>query len=146
VACRTAEPLPGGDIGDPASAIATARAEYDALLPHDTLPHLIAAYGSNFRRVAALARERREWSTRVAEGMPVVGAELVWAVRHEMAVTLEDAIVRRTPIGALGYPGDAAVGVAAAILGEELRWTDEERHVQVGDLRRFYGTLNAWKT
>ncbi|HEX4346140.1 MAG TPA: FAD-dependent oxidoreductase [Vicinamibacterales bacterium] len=144
--CRTMDPLPGGAIDDPVAAIGRARAEYDALLPSDALPHLIAAYGSEFTNIAELAGERREWSARVSDTSPVIGAQLVWAVRHEMALTLADAVVRRTPLGALGYPGDAAVGTAAAIVGQELAWSDEERRAEVGALRRFYGTLNAWNT
>ena len=144
--CRTTEALPGGTIGEPVDALGRARVEYDALLPSDALPHLIAAYGSEFMNVANLAAERSEWSARVSDGSPVIGAELVWAVRHEMALTLEDAVVRRTPLGALGYPGDAAVAAAASIVGQASGWSDEQRGAEVDALRRFYGTLNAWKT
>jgi glycerol-3-phosphate dehydrogenase len=146
VPCRTTDPLPGGNLGDPIDAIAAARGEYDALLPSDTLPHLVAAYGSNFAKVASLSSERREWRTRVSEASPVVGAELVWAARHEMVVTLVDALVRRTPLGALGYPGDTATDAAAGIVGDELEWSDEDRRREADAVRRFYGTLNAWKT
>src|SRR5205823_2656261 len=52
VACRTAStPLPGGSIRDVGLAIADARREYDEGLPTDTIPHLIAAYGSRYRDV-----------------------------------------------------------------------------------------------
>jgi glycerol-3-phosphate dehydrogenase len=146
VPCRTTDSLPGGNLGDPVDAIAAARGEYDALLPSDTLPHLVAAYGSNFTKVASMASERREWRTRVSVASPVVGAELVWAVRHEMAATLVDAVVRRTPLGALGYPGDAATASAAAIVGDVLGWSDDDRQLEADAVRRFYGTLNAWKT
>jgi glycerol-3-phosphate dehydrogenase len=138
VACRTREPLPGGDLGDPLAALAAARAEYDALLPSDALPHLIGAYGSRFAAVADLAAERADLRTRVNEAHPVVGAELVWAVRHEMAMTLADAVVRRTPLGALGYPGDEAVDRAAAIVGSELGWDAPRRQAEIEALRAFY--------
>jgi len=144
--CLTTDPLPGGAMADPLTVLADARAEYDALLPSESLPHLVAAYGSRYRAITRLAGERKEWSERVSDACPVIGAQLVWAFRHEMAMTLTDAVVRRTPLGALGYPGDAAVDASAAILGQELGWTDERRDAEVGGLRRFYGTLNAWKT
>ncbi len=50
---------------------------------------------------------------------PVIGAELIWAARHEMAETLCDAVLRRTPLGSLGYPGDEAASRAADLLGTE---------------------------
>ena len=69
----------------------------------------------------ALCAKQPELSARVSDESPVIAAELVWAAREEMAMTLEDAVVRRTPLGALGYPGDTVVARAAAIVGAELR-------------------------
>ena len=76
----------------------------------------------------------------------------MWAAREEMAVTLADAVMRRTPLGALGYPGDAAAARAAAIVGDELGWTPERR--RAGNRRaarvlradRGYGIVNALNT
>jgi hypothetical protein len=55
-----------------------------------------------------------------------------------MAATLEDAVVRRTPLGALGYPGDLAVERAADLVANELGWPDDRRREEVVALRRFY--------
>jgi glycerol-3-phosphate dehydrogenase len=62
----------------------------------------------------------------------------VWAVRHEMALTLSDAVIRRTPLGALGHPGDAVAQCAAGIVGTELGWSDERRREELEALRAFY--------
>jgi glycerol-3-phosphate dehydrogenase len=99
---------------------------------------LIAAYGSRYRDVLDLADGHPEWRTRIADDSPVIGAELVWAVRKEMAVTLCDAVVRRTPLGALGYPGDAAAERAATIVGGELQWSDARLREEIDALQRFY--------
>src|SRR6185436_16552318 len=91
VPCRTAAtPLPGGSVRDIGLAIADARREFDEGLPTDTIPHLIAAYGSRFRDVMEIATPRPDWRTRIAPGSPVIGAELVLAARKEMAPTLAD--------------------------------------------------------
>ena len=68
----------------------------------------------------------------------MIGAELVWAARHEMAVTLCDAVIRRTPLGALGYPGDQAAARAAALMGEERGWSETRTRDELETLRRFY--------
>jgi glycerol-3-phosphate dehydrogenase len=68
----------------------------------------------------------------------VIGAQIVWAVRHEMAMTLSDAVIRRTPLGALGYPGDAAVDRAAAIVATELHWGPDRVRSEIEALKRFY--------
>jgi glycerol-3-phosphate dehydrogenase len=137
--CRTATTrLPGGLERDFALTIAAARREDDARLAGDTLPHLVAAYGSRYRDILDCASKHPAWRARVADSAPVIGAELVWAVRYEMARTLEDAVIRRTPLGVLGCPSDAALESAAAIVGGELDWTDERRREEIAAVRRFY--------
>ena len=139
VPCRTAAaPLPGGTVRDVGLAIADARREFDEGLPTDTIPHLIAAYGSRYRDVMEIAANRPDWRTRIAPDSPVIGAELILAARKEMAPTLADAVIRRTPLGALGYPGDDALARAAAIVGTELGWTDERRREEIAAVKRFY--------
>jgi glycerol-3-phosphate dehydrogenase len=133
-------------VRDVSLTIAEARREHDEGLPADTIPHLVAAYGSRYRDVLELAGNRAELRTRIAPDSPVVGAELLWAARHEMAVTLADAVIRRTPLGALGYPGDAALNRAADIVGAELRWSDVRRREEAAAVRGFYGMVNALNT
>jgi len=147
VACRTAaSTLPGGSLRDIGLAIADARREHDEGLPTDTIPHLIAAYGSRYRDVMEVAGDRPDLRTRIARESPVIGAELVLAARKEMAPTLADIVIRRTPLGALGYPGDEPLARAAAIVGRELKWSDERRRDEIAGVQRFYGIVNALKT
>jgi glycerol-3-phosphate dehydrogenase len=137
--CRTAAiPLPGGSLRDIGLAIADARREFDEGLPTDTIPHLIAAYGSRYRDVMEIAGNRPEWRTRLAPDSPVIGAELVLAARKEMAPTLADIVIRRTPLGALGHPGEAALTRAAAIVGGELGWSEDRRRQEIADVTAFY--------
>lgn len=144
VACRTATTaLPGGDIKDIEATIAAARHRWDIDLPGEAIPHLVAAYGSRCTEVLALCEGQPHLTGRLAEGSPVIGAELVWAVRHEMAVTLADAIIRRTPLGALGYPGDAAIDRAAELVAGTLGWSHDRRRSEVEALRRFYSEIVA---
>jgi glycerol-3-phosphate dehydrogenase len=141
VACRTAAvPLPGGSVRDVSLAIAEGRREHDDGLPSDTIPHLVHAYGSRYRDVLEGAGGRQELRSRLAPDSPVIGAQLVWAVRHEMAVTLADAVIRRTPLGALGHPGDAALGLAADIVGRELNWSRDQKQAEIAVVSAFYGS------
>ena len=137
--CRTATTLlPGGSLRDIGLAIADARREYDEGLPTDTIPHLIAAYGSRYRDVMEIAANRPDWRTRLAPDSPVIGAELVLAARREMAPTLADIVIRRTPLGALGHPGAQALARAAVMVGLELGWTDDRRRQEIAAVDAFY--------
>ena len=139
VACRTATTaLPGGGARDVSLAIAEARRDHDDGLPTDTIPHLMHAYGSRYRDVLDIAEGRPELRTRIADDSPVIGAELVWAARHEMAMTLADAVVRRTPLGALGHPGEPALARAAAIVGNELNWLSDRKQAEIAAVTDFY--------
>jgi glycerol-3-phosphate dehydrogenase len=131
-------PLPGGDATNVPSVIADALRAFEHSLTGDTILHLVAAYGSRFRKIAELAERYPEWGIPLAEGCPVVGAQLVHAVREEMAMTLADAVIRRTPLGALSYPGDAAARRAASLVARELGWSDDRTQKELTALRDFY--------
>jgi glycerol-3-phosphate dehydrogenase len=68
------------------------------------------------------------------------------AARDEMVMTLEDAVVRRTSLGALGQPDDDVMEHAAGIVGETLGWDAARRRGEIDALKAFYGTSNAWMT
>ncbi len=65
-------------------------------------------------------------------------ALLTHAATDEMVVTLEDAVVRRTPLGALGHPGDAIVKHAADAVGTALKWDERKRVAECERIKRFY--------
>jgi glycerol-3-phosphate dehydrogenase len=141
--CQTAStPLPGasnaarGALG----VVSSAAGARIATLPADVRSHLKAAYGPAQELVVAASNGDPMLCARIADAAPVLGAELVWAVRHEMAVTLSDAVLRRTPLGALGHPGSNAIACAAAVVGRERGWDAEQQAAERQRLEDFYST------
>ncbi|MGE3956272.1 MAG: FAD-dependent oxidoreductase [Vicinamibacterales bacterium] len=65
-------------------------------------------------------------------------ALLAHVAAHEMVVTLADAVVRRTPMGALGLPAEADLQRAAAVVGNVLGWSEERQRQEIAVVRRFY--------
>jgi glycerol-3-phosphate dehydrogenase len=63
---------------------------------------------------------------------------VVHAVREEMAQTLNDVVIRRTGMGAAGYPGDALATNVANRMQSELVWSDERKSKELDSLKRFY--------
>jgi glycerol-3-phosphate dehydrogenase len=53
-------------------------------------------YGSDAPRVRELEASQPEWAEPLDSALPYTGAEVVWAVRRELALTLEDVLARRT--------------------------------------------------
>ncbi|HXE79995.1 MAG TPA: FAD-dependent oxidoreductase [Vicinamibacterales bacterium] len=90
------------------------------------------------RRIADLAAAHPELAAPLAPGVPAIGAQVIEAVRHELAVSLEDVVLRRTALGSAGYPGDEAVRAAAAIMAAELGWSEERIASEIEGVRRYY--------
>jgi glycerol-3-phosphate dehydrogenase len=100
--------------------------------------HLQRLYGTRAGEVAGYVRERRSLAERITPSWPVIGAQVVEAVRNEMALTLEDVVLRRTGLGSAGYPGDDAVLKLASILRDELGWTSARVADEAQALKEFY--------
>ena len=101
-------------------------------LPVEVVAHLAGRFGGHARAVAAMVRDRPELGERLVPGLPYLKAEAVYAVRYEMALTLEDVLSRRTRALLLDAAASAGAAPSAAeLVGAELGWSDEERGRQV---------------
>jgi glycerol-3-phosphate dehydrogenase len=86
---------------------------------------LLGRYGTEMAAVHALADGRPELLDPVVEGLPYTGAELLYAVREEMAQTLDDVLSRRTRARIQrAYAAMAAAPAAAALLAPEMGWDE----------------------
>src|SRR5260370_2253264 len=56
----------------------------------------LCVYGTDTQKVQELMDADRGLAAQMHPDLPYVGAEVVWATRHEMARTVEDALARRT--------------------------------------------------
>ena len=86
--------------------------------------------------IAAIVRAYPLMGERLHHRLPYIRAEVVWAAREEMCMTLEDALSRRTR--ALLLDAQAAIDAApmvAALLAEELGKDSEWRDRQVAEFR-----------
>jgi glycerol-3-phosphate dehydrogenase len=77
---------------------------------------LVRRYGTEAPAVVALADGRPELLEPVGEGVPACGAELLWAVRHELALGVDDLVDRRVRVGLVPEWRAAAVEAAATFV------------------------------
>ncbi|MGB6843855.1 MAG: FAD-dependent oxidoreductase [Candidatus Acidiferrales bacterium] len=94
-----------------------------------TAKHLAQKFGANAEKVMQLANSETDLAAPIVPGFAPLRAEIAYCVRHEMAMTIEDALMRRT--GLQIYSWRAAIRAAAptaAILAKELGWTAEEKN------------------
>jgi glycerol-3-phosphate dehydrogenase len=100
--------------------------------------HLQRCYGDQASRVAGFANDNPTLAERLTPALPVTGVQVVEAIRNEMALSLEDVVLRRTGLGSAGYPGDAAIVRVETIAREELGWNSARVRDEVQGLKEFY--------
>jgi glycerol-3-phosphate dehydrogenase len=98
--------------------------------------HLLARYGCEAGQVVALADGRPDLLEPVIEDLPYLGAEVVYAARAEMALTLMDVAARRTrALIQRVEPTVAAAPALAALLAPELGWSPQREAAEVKAFR-----------
>ena len=83
----------------------------------------LAVYGSDAIEIRKLIQADARLGRRLHPALPYVQAEVIWAVRHEMARTIEDVLARR--MRALFLNAKAALEMAptvAELMAAELGW------------------------
>ena len=125
--------LAGGRVARPLDEEAS-RAANEWGVESSTARHLINTYGGNYRVVLEPTREASGLNSALIEGLPQIEAEVVYAVRYEMALTIEDFFARRTRIKLLSRDhGRAAAARVAQLLGRELGWQETETQRKLAD-------------
>jgi glycerol-3-phosphate dehydrogenase len=114
--------LPGGNIPRRREFFAAQAKAY----PDIATDHLGRLYGTCLKDVIAAAGNRPELLSAIASTGDI-GAQVLFAMREEMAMSLSDVVMRRTGLGQLGDPGDAALQSTAALMAQELGWDDARR-------------------
>ncbi len=97
----------------------------------------LALYGSDAPAIQELMERRPELAQPLTGGLPYVGAEVVWAVHHEMARTVEDVLCRRTR--ALFLNAKAATEAApkvASLMAHELEYDSSWESKQLAAFQR----------
>lgn len=94
----------------------------------------LSVYGSDAEKIKELIKETPSLDKKLVDGFEHTKAEVVWAVRKEMAQTIEDVLARRLRI--LFLDADAAKKAApgvAEIMADELNWPKEKKQKQLND-------------
>lgn len=88
-------------------------------------------YGSDLEKIEQLQKDYPKLAEKLHPRFDFTGAEVVWAVRQEMAITVEDVISRR--LRALLLDARAAIDIAPKVasimaeeMGKDLSWEKEQ--------------------
>lgn len=137
--CTTAvTPLPGARFGRFKDFLATAAAEH----PLPSIDHLAHMYGARLPLLFDEMRNRPDLGAGVGQNGDIA-AQIVLAAREEMALTLCDAVMRRTGIGQFGPPPRSALDAASKVMAVELGWNEDRRIREIDALLPWFETREA---
>jgi glycerol-3-phosphate dehydrogenase len=133
----------GGAIPDLEDYVARSVESRSAPLQPEDVRRLVRSYGTNWRALLGYAASDPGWSDRICLRSGTLKAEVLQAVRQEMAVKLSDVVFRRTGLGTLGDPGRECLQSVARIMAGELGWGSERVSNEVDEVRRSFPNVVA---
>ena len=128
----------GGDIAHRHDYIAEAISSSLEGISEQSVTHLIHSYGSNYKNILDIAVQNKGWAETVSAESPVLKAEIIHAVRKEIAQTLSDVVYRRTPMGAAGKPDNHSLQICASLMAAELGWNQFKVEEEIAAARNEY--------
>lgn len=137
-------PVWGGnfEVFDMLVAQIAAAAPDDAPFSGDVARQIAHNHGSRFADVIEIARDDPRLAVPYP-GTSVIPAQVVHAVRAEMARSLEDVLQRRTDLGTAEAPSDAALDAVARDVARESGWDEARTHAEVAGARSFFSHRGA---
>jgi glycerol-3-phosphate dehydrogenase len=133
----------GGQIERFDALLKDALSKAPRVVNEEIIEHLVYTHGSNYQHIVKELVEIPEMGERVEIHLPVIRAEVLRAVRHEMALKLEDVIQRRTELGAAGVPSMRVLQKCTEIMSRELDWSLDRQQHEIESLLQKYPIRNT---
>jgi glycerol-3-phosphate dehydrogenase len=116
-------PLAGGEIDDFAAFEAQALRTKPPEVNDASLRALLRNHGTRYGQVLRGRGTHEGVGTRIGD-TTTLRAEIRHAIEDEMAVKLEDVVMRRTELAAGSHPGRRALEATATMMAQHLQWSD----------------------
>jgi len=123
--------LPGGAVPDFRAFLDQTRTSLSGRLSTDIAEHLVYNFGDELQSVLELGSTQPSLLAPLAPSTTVIGAEVAFAAREEMAMTLADIVFRRTDLGSAGRPAPEALDTASRIMARECGWDEAHRFDEI---------------
>jgi glycerol-3-phosphate dehydrogenase len=134
--------LPGGHTGPFERFVksATERAAAEFRLPRTVAERIVRTYGSRWPQVLGPLRADKQLAEPFPGTPTLLVAEVEFAIRQEMAVTLEDFLLRRSGLNWAACTLREAAPAVAQIFSARFGWNAERRSAALDDFSRLAGT------
>ncbi|PPA79928.1 MAG: glycerol-3-phosphate dehydrogenase [ANME-2 cluster archaeon HR1] len=142
IKCKTMKtPIYGGDIERFDDFLLNAIEHRPQTLDKEIIRNLVYNYGSEYQKVLKYLDEDAGYGQRITDTSNVIKAEIIHAIRDEMAQKLEDVVLRRTELGSAEYPGDEGLEICACIMAQEMGWGRSRIQEEINNIKSLYAPL-----
>lgn len=114
-------------------------------MSREILESLTNKYGAHSNEIFKLIEEDKSYLNLVSFDPPLIVAEIIYALRNEMALTLKDVVLRRTGMGMLRCPSLESIANTAVIISSELGWDKAKEASEIDSLLQVYFPMNKFK-
>jgi glycerol-3-phosphate dehydrogenase len=129
--------LNGGETGDDIGGFTARLTARWPQVPADVVERLVSVYGSNGERMVEAMVGDPRLAERCAPGLAVTRGEVAYAVRDEMALTLEDFLERRARLFLWDpHNGLTVAAEVARLMGDALGWSAQRRAAEIASYQR----------
>jgi glycerol-3-phosphate dehydrogenase len=130
-------PIYGGEVECFEKFLHESTGQRPSALRPETMHSLVRNYGSAYQEVLKYSNEDSTWTDTVGASK-VIKAEIVHAVREEMAQKLGDVVFRRTDLGTGEYPGDITLRACADLMASEMGWNEARTERELEEVRAIF--------
>jgi glycerol-3-phosphate dehydrogenase len=132
--------IKGGHIADFEEFMRQSIERQRSVINAGVMRSLVHNYGSDYHEVLKYIREEPSMAETIGSSS-VLKAEVLHAVRNEMAQKLTDVVFRRTDLGTAGHPGEATLRTCADLMSAEMGWDESRTQDEISQVIASYPRL-----
>ena len=99
---------------------------------------LVYNYGSAYQDVLRHVDNHANQNRAHADDIDVLKAEVLHAIREEMAQKLRDVVFRRTELGTAGHPGNEHLQTCVSVMSTELGWNSARIQRELQEVKEMF--------
>jgi glycerol-3-phosphate dehydrogenase len=111
-------------------------------LSPDLVAHLESKYGKYSPKISRYITEDLRSDPWISRKPSLIKAEVLYAMKEEMALHLSDVVLRRCAFGNAECPSRSKLEAVADIMGKELKWSSKQKAGEIGDVLKCYHPLS----
>lgn len=137
-------PIYGGEIENFEELVASVKSNPPYSIPDEVVKPILHNYGSRHNEVLNYIKENPTFAEKIGN-FNVLKAQVIHAIRDEMAQKLTDVLLRRTDIGTKGYPGKSAIRLTAEVMANEMNWSVSKMEEEITFAEETFKNKGSYK-